>query len=350
MGKRHSARRWSGSSSPRAEPSGSRGRTSRRLTAPSFGCSDRDSSTSSRTPRPVSTRASASNPSCGETLDIHHSLDSEARSVRISQLLEQVGLRASHAERYPHQLSGGQRQRVGIARALAVEPSLIVLDEPLTGVDVSVQAKLLDLLERLQADLDSAYLLIAHDLAVVEHVCDRVAVMYQGQLVERGPVSAIFEDPSHPYTEALLSAIPVPDPRWDGDRIVLEGAPPDPSDPPAGCRFHPRCHRLIPPAEFAIDRDTMQGVLALRNRLRSGERPPDRSSLSMSGSTSGPGGRADTGRGARDSAEPAAALERLEALTSPCEQTQPPLEAGTAEHPIACHHYQDCEGQSEKME
>ncbi|WP_251329247.1 ABC transporter ATP-binding protein [Haloplanus sp. HW8-1] len=163
------------------------------------------------------------------------------RDRRVADLLETVGLRPSHAARYPRELSGGQRQRVGIARALAVDPEFVVCDEPVSALDVSVQAGILDLLADLQAERDLAYLLVAHDLSVVEHLADRVAVMYLGHVVERGSVGEVFSPPYHPYTYALLSAIPEPDPRWDGDRVVLDGTVPSATDPPDGCAFHTRC-------------------------------------------------------------------------------------------------------------
>jgi oligopeptide/dipeptide ABC transporter ATP-binding protein len=163
------------------------------------------------------------------------------RAARVDEVLALVGLEPYHARRYPHQFSGGQRQRIGIARALAVEPRFLVADEPVSALDVSIQSQILNLLRDLQARLDFTLLFVAHDLSVVEHLCDRVAVMYLGRVVEIGTRDEVFNSPQHPYTEALLSAIPVPDPTRARDRIELQGEPPSPLSPPTGCRFHPRC-------------------------------------------------------------------------------------------------------------
>ena len=178
----------------------------------------------------------------GEGMKIHGLAKGEDRKTRVLELLQKVGLREEHYQRYPHEFSGGQRQRIGVARALAVEPKFIIADEAVSALDVSIQAQVLNLIKDLQEEFGLTYLFISHDLRVVEHVSDRVAVMYLGKIIETAPADKIYKESVHPYTRALLSAVPVPDPSYESERVTLQGDVPSPINPPKGCSFHPRCH------------------------------------------------------------------------------------------------------------
>ncbi|KYH25895.1 trehalose/maltose import ATP-binding protein MalK [Halalkalicoccus paucihalophilus] len=309
----------------------------------------------------------------GEPLDIHGIAGGEERTERIYELLETVGLNPTHANRYPHEFSGGQRQRIGIARALAVDPEVIVCDEPVSALDVSVQAQILNLLEDLQAEFGLSYVFIAHDLSVVEHISDRIAVMYLGEVAEIGPTEAVFSPPHHPYTEALLSAIPEPDPLWEGEQIFLSGTVPSPIDPPSGCRFHTRCPRVIQPAEYDLEGDEWRSLLDIKLRVRDAE---GLESLTATDGTRGAGDElAAPGNASRrevdelvrtefdlprpvsdpraeealsaaigdlDTGDIDGAFEHLEsAFVSPCEREHPALTPTGEAHRIACHLYDD---------
>lgn len=180
-----------------------------------------------------------------EPLEIHKISSGKEKNTRVEELLDTVGLSSYHAKRYPHEFSGGQRQRVGIARALALNPKFIVADEPVSALDVSIQSQIVNLFQDLQERFDLTYLFIAHDLSVVKHISDRVAVMYLGRIVELGDKKSLFSQPMHPYTQALLSAVPLPNPNVKRERIMLRGDVPSPSNPPNGCTFHPRCSQCM---------------------------------------------------------------------------------------------------------
>ncbi|WP_187373131.1 ABC transporter ATP-binding protein [Bacillus rubiinfantis] len=207
-----------------------------------------------------------------EPLAIHTNLSKAERYKQVSEILDVVGLSEYHANRYAHEFSGGQRQRIGIARALIMKPKLIIADEPVSALDVSIQAQILNLLKDLQEQFKLTYLFISHDLSVVEHISDYIGVMYLGTIVESGPKEEIFSNPKHPYTKALLSSIPIPDPRLRRERIILHGDLPSPVNPPSGCRFHTRCPvamDICKVTEPAVYHDETTGQLAACHLLES---------------------------------------------------------------------------------
>ncbi len=210
-----------------------------------------------------------------EPLRIHGLDDGERRRAIATDLLERVGLSASDYDRYPHEFSGGEKQRISIARALIVNPDLIVADEPTSALDARVRADVLDLLEEIRREFDVAVLFISHDLDVVRRFCDQVAVMYLGEIVERGPTDDVFRHPEHPYTRVLRSSVPSLDPTDRALGRPLTETVPEPSDPPTGCRFHPRCPAVIPPEDVDISRDGWRSVAAFRFTVRTGELPPE---------------------------------------------------------------------------
>nr|WP_206042002.1 ABC transporter ATP-binding protein [Haloarcula argentinensis] len=279
-----------------------------------------------------------------EPLDVHSIGTQDDREERVRDLLERVGLSADQFDRYPHEFSGGQQQRVGIARALALEPDFLVLDEPVSALDVSVQAQILNLLDDLQAEFGLTYLLIAHDLSVVRHICDRVAVMYLGELVETGLVEDIFERPQHPYTRALLESVPRPE-TSEADREIstLSGDVPSPRNPPSGCRFRTRCPAVIPPHDLDVDQATFRAIMDIRDRLDRGEFDTNDVAAVDEWRERVPGDVPPTAVDALNDAfaslvdgDEAAARDRLqESFETVCERENPNLGDGECE--AACH-------------
>jgi peptide/nickel transport system ATP-binding protein len=213
--------------------------------------------------------------SVAEPLRIHGMSDRRKRRSIVEDLLDRVGLSPDDANRYPHEFSGGQKQRIAVARVLSVNPEFIVADEPVSALDVSIQAEILSLLESVQAEFGLSFLLISHDMGVIRQVCDRVNVMYLGEIVESGPTKEVFDAPEHPYTQALMSSIPQPDPRKRGQGIELTGDVPNPANPPSGCRFHTRCPKIIQPKGMELDQAAWREVMNLRSRLGQGGLDPE---------------------------------------------------------------------------
>jgi len=292
-----------------------------------------------------------------EPLRIHGVGDRQSRRETAAELLDQVGLSADQTDRYPHEFSGGQRQRIGIARALALEPDFLLLDEPVSALDVSVQAQILNLLEDLQDEYDLTYLFIAHDLSVVRHICDRVAVMYLGNVVEVGPTDEIFTAPRHPYTEALLDSVPrASTAERDREIHTLEGDVPSPRNPPSGCRFRTRCPQVIPPEELEIDQAEYRTVMDVRERIerrdldlsyvREVAEEEDRAVVDVLAEQELETALAPTHRERVEAAFEAvaggdwegAAADLREHYESVCETTEPLL--GREAHPAACHLYE----------
>ena len=285
--------------------------------------------------------------SVAEPLGIHGLRDEDRQRKIVEDILERVGLAADDADRYPHEFSGGQKQRIALARALILNPDLLVADEPVSALDVSVQAEILSLLDDLQQELGLSMLLISHDLGVVRQVCDRVGVMYLGEMVEMAPTEELFANPQHPYTEALLASIPDPDPRQRGGAVELTGDVPDPSNPPSGCSFHPRCPRVVPPEAFDFPEDSFREVLDFRLAVESGDVDDDLSTAAEVREDYDipqalPDGDADAVLAAAIeevlAGETAEAAERLgDAFSTVCEREAPTLAETDAGHPAACH-------------
>jgi len=302
--------------------------------------------------------------SVAEPLRIHGLSDRDARHRVVENLLERVGLAAADYHRFPHEFSGGQKQRISLARALVTNPELIIADEPVSALDVSVQAEILGLINDIQAEFGLSVLFISHDMGVVREVSDRVAVMYLGEIVEVGPTEAVFSDPQHPYTEALLSSIPEPDPRAERKHIELTGTVPDPVNPPSGCRFHTRCHKVLQPDDIELDQVVWRALITLRYQTANRELDLDqiresvgedgiktriRTDFDIPDQLSDPGAERDLERALDAIVEDdlASATEVMNSsFVTPCEETHPEYTEHGDGHISACILHED-EPQSE---
>ncbi|EMA50108.1 MULTISPECIES: ABC transporter ATP-binding protein [Halococcus] len=301
--------------------------------------------------------------SIAELLEVHGMTDKQRRRAIVGNLLEDVGLSADDYDRYPHEFSGGQKQRIALARALVLNPDLMIADEPVSALDVSIRAEILSLVNDLQEKYGLSVLFISHDLSVIRDVCDRVAVMYLGEIVEIASTEEIFADPQHPYTEALLSAIPTPDPRNTREDIELKGKVPSPTDPPDGCRFHTRCHRVIQPDEYDLEQSHWRALLTFRDRVVEGSVDVAKTRRALDTDSDGEDTVSDaklerelrtefdlpetlSDRSAEDTL--AEALDRLVAgdrdragellstFTTPCEESKPELTDRGTNHQASC--------------
>jgi peptide/nickel transport system ATP-binding protein len=298
--------------------------------------------------------------SIAEPLRAHGLSDRAERAELVETMLGHVGLAADTAEQHPHELSGGQKQRAALARALVVNPELLVADEPVSALDVSVQAEILDLLDELQDAFDLSILFITHDINVVREICDRVAVMYLGEIVEMGPTGTLLENPQHPYTRALVASIPTLDPDDAGRQATLSGEVPDPSNPPSGCRFHTRCPEVIPPEEYELEQAHWRAIVRLRVQLAEPDAEPADFAAGVDPAAEEPTLDAAAVREHFDlpatlddpaaEAELAAAIDAIvdgqletatgllqEHFSTPCIQEWPEMRYTAADHPVACH-------------